>query len=1028
MLPTTKQLSAFSILVFSALGLLVALAASIHAAPASAAVGPAIITVDVNQPGITVPGELWGSNFLQSAPYSQTIADASFISATRQISISLMRWPGGNNADLYDWKHDQVIKPGRRLDDSRGVNLLRLLQFARSVGAEPGITINFGTMNAQDAADLVEFLNGAPDSPWGAVRASMGFTAPVGVRFFEIGNEENQPHMWYYSWTAENPGKYFFGGDEERRGRYDNGANQDFDPLGSKGDFFKVDGGPGQQYVLRFPPVRNVRVLWAASEDEIRDHVYQEWSQVDDLSTQPADAKVFTLEAERGVLHFGDGVHGAIPPSNSYFLVEYTTYGHDGFLDFVQAMRAVSSSVPIKIGAATLPFSDTQPITDTAGMQAIFNAMDFFVRHQYNASFDYSNYDSRRQIATERVEHLTPEKLPAYLQSIGISKTLPAAISEWNIFLDTAYWRVNRTLEGGVIAAEWFMRLLNAGEAAPVLYANQFALHGGNLALIRTQTNHSLAPMAYVFEAFAPWWGSTVVSTTVESPTEPAADRPIPIVVATAARSPDGRTLRLAMVNNSASTTIDVRLQFRGFSPASARLWQLWAPDYEANNDHNSGTVAPQEQTLTPAPEQLTLPPHAVVFLTLVAEDEDCAANGCVQYLPLLTIDSAAAERSRFGITRTSNFFDCGQAAGIDAQATWVVIPWRAIEPNQDEWTFEQLDQLVADAEGCGVKLGLKLVTGQGHWGVGNATSATKGSLPPVDLADYQDWVTTTVNRYRGRVYAYAIENEVNARRYWDGTLAEYKPVWQAGYAAVKAGDPDAKVVDFGMTSQSYGVAIARELVQEGKAGLALQWYNRYISRRDFPPLASEDELLDMLASPEVQDDLTVMDWHFQMQPRPDIYQLHFYEAWDMLPPVMDWIKLQMAAHGGQLPIEAWEIGYAWHDDASYDPQAHARDVPKLLLSALGEGADRVYYLPYYSTRAYQGRLETVRALVDVNYQPRPAYGSYRQTALRIANFASATRMQAGPTLWQYRFDDTVVQWTADGDVVYSSIAAGALP
>ncbi|MFQ5594736.1 MAG: hypothetical protein ACE5HA_11375, partial [Anaerolineae bacterium] len=626
----------------------------------------ATITIDATQPGLLINGDLWGSNLLQYAPASMTVNHTGFVDASRQIGVSVVRWPGGNNADVYDWKRDEQIKPGRRIHDPRLVNIVRMIQFARDIGAEPSITVNFGAMNAQDAADLVEFLNGPADSPWGAQRAAQGFPEPLNVRFFEIGNEEKQPHMWYFSWTAENPEKYFFGGEEERRGFY---GGSEHDPVGAKGDFFRADGGPAQEYVLRFPPVRDVRVFWAATREDAENHVFEEWLEVADLSTQPADARVFTLEPEAGILHFGDGVHGAMPPAGSYFLVEYTTYDHDGFLDFAHAMRAAPSSVPIQIGAAMLPFVDGEPITDTVHMQEIFAEMDFYVRHQYDAAFPpraHGVYQNDRQIAADRVDILTTvyQRVQQYLAGIGLTDSPGIGVTEWNVYLNDEYWHINRTLEGGVIAAEWFIRLLNAGQSVPLVYANQFALHGGNLALIRSQTNGSIAPMGYVFEGFSSWPGSRVVSTTVTSPEAVAYDVSVPYVAATAALSPDpssgsgrgGQTLRIAVVNNAEMTELTTALEITGFTPASARLWRLSADSYDADNDGDPTNVVLEEEPAQVPLTTLTLPPHSVTFVELDAPSQeacvgDVNANGigdvvdiqttaadltCHVYLPLV--------------------------------------------------------------------------------------------------------------------------------------------------------------------------------------------------------------------------------------------------------------------------------------------------------------------------------------------------------------------------------------------------------
>ncbi|GEM_PF-785164 len=619
-----------------------------------------IITVDATRPGPLIEGRLWGSNLTSLAPAARTVERANFVDATRQIGVRVIRWPGGNNASAYDWKRNEMIKPGRRVPRPDGVDIARILQFVRDTGAELSITVNFGTMTAQDAADLVEFLNGPIDSPWGARRAALGFPEPINVRYFEIGNEENQPHMWYYSWTAENPEKYFFGGEEERRGFYDNTSSQAYDPVGAKGDVFKAKGGPHQTYTLRFPPVRDVRVFWAATRQQVENRIYQEWHQVEDLSTQPSDARVFALDAEAGVLRFGDGVHGAMPPAGSFFLVEYTTYGHDGFLDFARAMRAAPSSVPIHIGAAVLPFRDGAPIADPDRMREIFQQMDFYVRHQYGISIPiraYGSYAARRQIALERADHLAGVygKIDQYLESLAVSERPSIAVTEWNIFLNEDYWHINRTLEGAVIAAEWFIRLLNASQHTPVAYAEQFALSGGNLALIRSQTNYSIAPMGYVFQGFSTWPGSRVLPVAVDSPSAMAYDREVPYVVAAAALSPDGGILRLAMINNAEQRPLTATLHINGFTPASARLWRLWAEDPAADNDRYPTNVVLSEEPLREPPTHLALPPHSVTFLELQAPSEKACrrdANGTGALHDVTRL--AAIERLRIDPLRRS--------------------------------------------------------------------------------------------------------------------------------------------------------------------------------------------------------------------------------------------------------------------------------------------------------------------------------------------------------------------------------------
>lgn len=573
------------------------------------------VTIFADSAGPTLDGLLWGSNVLSNSVSATNVENPEFIRKSRQLGIRIVRWPGGNQSDNYDWKRDLTIAPGKRVSNPEQTNIQKIIRFVKEIGAELSVTINFGTMTAQDAADMVEFCNGPATSTWGRVRANLGFPDPLNVRYFEIGNEENQPHMWYYSWTAENPYKYFFGGDEERRGRYPGSIH---DPVGFKGDFFKADGGAGQTYHLRFPPVRRARVFWSASKDSVKNGVFTEWKQLLDLSSQPADAEVFTIDEETGTITFGDGTHGRIPPAGSYFLVEYTTIGHKGYVDFARAMRAAPSSVPILIGAATVPFVDSKPIASNDSLRMIFDQIDFLVTHNYNASFPYDTYQKRRQFGWERTRWFVYRRVQEAVRELGMTKLLGIGVTEWNIFLDDSIWELNRTLEGGIIAAEYFTRVINGLDTLPVWHAEQFALHGGSLALINTQKrNYAICPMGYVFEGFKTWRNTSRVISNVESPEELAYDRPLPLAYAAAARSTTGDTLFIALVNTAESKSLPLKLFIHGFKPGGGKIQRLEGASIKANNDVTPGQVVLSEDSLTFLPKAMTLQPHSVVFLTL---------------------------------------------------------------------------------------------------------------------------------------------------------------------------------------------------------------------------------------------------------------------------------------------------------------------------------------------------------------------------------------------------------------------------
>ena len=68
------------------------------------------------------------------------------------------------------------------------------IRFVRMVGAEPFITVNFGSGSPEEAADWVAYCNSPATDPRGALRAANGHPKPYDVKYWGIGNEIMGPH------------------------------------------------------------------------------------------------------------------------------------------------------------------------------------------------------------------------------------------------------------------------------------------------------------------------------------------------------------------------------------------------------------------------------------------------------------------------------------------------------------------------------------------------------------------------------------------------------------------------------------------------------------------------------------------------------------------------------------------------------------------------------------------------------------------------------------------------------------------
>lgn len=132
-----------------------------------------------------------------------------------------IRFPGGcvvhwgsldpdKRDSMYRWKNtigkieERPLRKTRNYNQSNGLGFYELFQFCEDIGAEPLPTIAGGydphTLVAvpienigewiDEALDLIEFANGAPDTVWGGKRAEMGHPEPFNLKYLCIGNEE----------------------------------------------------------------------------------------------------------------------------------------------------------------------------------------------------------------------------------------------------------------------------------------------------------------------------------------------------------------------------------------------------------------------------------------------------------------------------------------------------------------------------------------------------------------------------------------------------------------------------------------------------------------------------------------------------------------------------------------------------------------------------------------------------------------------------------------------------------------------
>jgi len=122
------------------------------------------------------------------------------LEATREMSPTIMRWPGGCPADVYHWldgigpweKRPCTLLSANYSKDVEETNQFgthEFVDFCREVGAEPYINVNVGTGTPEEAASWVEYCNREGRTKYCAMRVENGHSDPFGVHYWGIGNE-----------------------------------------------------------------------------------------------------------------------------------------------------------------------------------------------------------------------------------------------------------------------------------------------------------------------------------------------------------------------------------------------------------------------------------------------------------------------------------------------------------------------------------------------------------------------------------------------------------------------------------------------------------------------------------------------------------------------------------------------------------------------------------------------------------------------------------------------------------------------
>lgn len=632
------------------------LAAAIQAYEDGVSALPVDIRIDPNNVVRQIPTYMFGVNHRyhmdgygswdtandQLYPEFQALCDSG--------NFGSIRYPGGIVSNLFDWKRsigdnrqttihgnwdEPAITPNFGVDEAARYII-------DEMGGEMIYVYNFGNGSAQDAADLVEYLNcEVGENPnggidWAQVRADNGHPEPYGVTQFEIGNEVDEGRGY---WMQTNPNTWSGSGDNYAK-MYAEGAVRtftkekvaEFDNWNTTSDKTKAshysDGTANQVKYMRYANDVTQHEDKSKMVQKNSVHVYVndvEWAIVEDI-TAAGQENVVQVNFENGEIRFGDGTHGNIPANGSDIRVTYTVE-KDGIADYYDAMKAVDPSIKIYSGFSSSNIA--RVIHDSAEAGADGGKFDGIAVHPYSRTNGQINDNDSQfyekilaAIDTSVLTQINNRK--AELDKYWPDGSKNVCISEYGIFNHSG--DVVQSQTHAIYIAENLMEFVNLG----VAYTNKHCLIDfpagdvlgpGKQALILATKNsdgtysYYGTPSLEVLKLFNTMSSTQVVASTMTHNT--TFYQGVESINSLATKDDQGNLYVIA-VNAERDKEKTISIQVDGVSLAGKAIqgMKLESDDvYSVNSLAEPDNVKAQNFTLTCQGENLeyTMQPHSVV-------------------------------------------------------------------------------------------------------------------------------------------------------------------------------------------------------------------------------------------------------------------------------------------------------------------------------------------------------------------------------------------------------------------------------
>lgn len=596
------------------------------------------IEIDAGHPQRAVSPLLMGLNhrygFDGYGSYNRTAGQVAdrLVRNLDRAGVSWVRYPGGMTANTFHWR--RAIGPdarrgcqvnggdGRPLASRYGPDEHQ--RFVERIGGTSSVVVNFATGTPREAARWVRYMNDPRGtSRWARMRAANGHPAPYDVTWWEVGNELEVTGQEY--WMGRGNGVW--GVSPVNGSRYAFGGHSDFvdQPVGTRCDWRPgaalSSGRPHQTKHVKFP-----RVARGQSVDVDG----TTWRQVRRLRAAGPAARVYTLRRDTGVIRFGDGMNGAIPPRGAKITISYRSGRHPGFVDFFRAMKKADPSIQVCSSYHDRSFVDAMGST---------HPYDCVVAHPYapyQTMPPQAAHDFVMAMSDFRASHVA--EIQDYARDVS-GRPISVPVTEYGIFplstqagtddqraqdstylksLDHAVFSASQIVHwadlGIPLAARHTMVDFDSQSSDGLNSPPGFSVFGHDPTYVPSATARAMQALSHVIH------GRLLPMTMSGNAVAATGASPYPALQAVATLDRRGR-LGVAVVNRHGTQDVTVQLDpGQGGRWESLTAWEVTGrstTSFNTARDPDAVTVVSRRRALTNGPFTWTFPRNSVTALRL---------------------------------------------------------------------------------------------------------------------------------------------------------------------------------------------------------------------------------------------------------------------------------------------------------------------------------------------------------------------------------------------------------------------------